>query len=113
MKTETIKAIQSHLKDLERFQKTLFEAGHNFWHCDAVDGEHKRPFHYYQRNKHVNMSTCGTCSDLMENRLKIRKLQRQLGIEQIPLKTNIKEVEHIKRMYVKNASECNPNYSYI
>ncbi len=88
-KTE-IAQLRAHLETLHAFQENLAETGHNFWHCAEQDSAHEMPFYYYQRNKTVTMSTCGTCQQLMANRLKIRAIQRKLNIEQTPLKTNSK-----------------------
>ena len=107
------KALKNHLKDLNEFQDELFDKGHTFWHCDAQDSTHNKPFYYYQINRTTNMSTCSTCHKLIENRKKIRKIEKELGIELTPLTSNFKTEEHLKRMSVKNASDFNPNYSYL
>ena len=106
-------ALYAHLSDLERFQAHLFEQGHTFWFCDAQYSEHNKPFYYYQINRTRHMATCGTCYELIENRKKIRAIQKQLGIELTPLTTNFKETKHVKRMSVSSASDFNPNHSYL
>lgn len=107
------KALLNNIKDLKDFQNHLFENGHDFWHCDAQDKEHKKPFYYFQINRTKHMSTCGTCQKLIENRKKIRAIQKLLGIDQDPLTSNFKEVNHIKRMSVSDSRTANPNYNYI
>jgi hypothetical protein len=49
----------------------------------------------------------------MDNRLKIRKLERLLGLKVTPLKTDFETENHVKRMSVRNSSEFNPNYNYL
>jgi hypothetical protein len=107
------KALENNLKDLKDFQENLFDQGHTFWHCDAVDEQKKMPFYYFQRNRTVNMSTCSVCYKLIENRKKIRAIEKLLGIEQTPLRTTFTVENHIKQMSVSNASEWNPNYNYL
>lgn len=107
------KALKAHLQTLILLQDTLFEKGHDFWHCDSQDEEHKKPFYYYQINRVVNMSTCGTCQKLIENRKRIRSIQKQLGVTLLPLWTNEKSEEHVIRMSVSDSRVCNPNYRYI
>lgn len=104
--------VEKHLETLFRFQEHLFEQGHDFWHCDSMDREKGMPFYYYQRNRTVSMSTCGTCQTLMENRRLIRAIQKQLGLEQNPLTTNHKEVEHVSRVCT-GGGDFNPNFQYI
>lgn len=111
MKNE-IKEAKAHLKTLLRFQEHLIDQGHTFWHCDAVDKEKGMPFYYYQRNRSVSMSTCSVCQSLMENRKLIRSLQKKLGMDQIPLISNIKEKEHVVRVST-GAGLFNPNFQYI
>jgi hypothetical protein len=107
------KLLEEHLKTLWTFQQHLFEQGHTFWHCDAQDEAHNKPFYYYQINKSRNMSTCSTCYQLMENRRKIRAIERQLGLPLTPFITSERKEEHIKRMSVSSSSEWNPNYRYL
>lgn len=115
MENKTLeKAIQDHIDTLKDFQNELFERGHDFWHCDAIDASKGMPFWYYQRNRSVNMSTCGTCQKLMELRRKIRKLESVLfGTPNTPLRTDFKELKHVQRMHVSSSSEFNPNYQYL
>lgn len=113
MDSKLKKALEDNLRDLKEFQEHLFDQGHDFWHCDAVDDTKKMPYYYYQRNRRVHMSTCSTCHKLMDNRLKIRKLERLLGLKVTPLKTEFETENHVKRMSVRNSSEFNPNYNYL
>ena len=90
MTKNEIKLIQDHIKTLENYQQHLFRDGHTFWHCSMQDNEpHNKPFYYYQINRSVTMSTCSTCNALMENRRKIRSLQKLIGTELTPLYTNL------------------------
>lgn len=107
------KALEDNLNNLIEFQNHLFEQGHNFWFCDTEDKDHNKPFYYYQINRTRHMATCGTCYKLIENRKKIRSIQKQLGVELIPLTSDFKETKHIKRMSVSNSSDFNPNHSYL
>jgi len=113
MDKKTKRILKDCLKMLESCQTALFEKGHDFWHCDAQDEAHKKPFYYYQINKSKNMSTCSTCYALMENRKRIRTVQKLLGLPLTPFITDFKEDFHQKRMSVSNSSEWNPNYRYI
>ena len=113
MDKELKKSLENNLKDLKEFQDHLFEQGHTFWFCDSQDEDHKKPFYYYQINRTQNMATCSTCYKLIENRKKIRTIEKILGIELTPLTSNIKEVKHLQRMSVSNGSEWNPNYAYV
>ncbi len=90
-----LKLILNNINTLEKFQENLFERGHTFWHCNAQDVEHNKPFYYYQINKSKHMSTCSTCSQLMENRKEIRRLQKLIGVEQTPLYTNYTDIENL------------------
>lgn len=113
MDKELTKALENNLKDLFDFNESLFDQGHTFWHCDGQDQEHKKPFYYYQINRTTHMSTCSTCYKLIENRKKIRAIQKKLGIDLLPLITNYKEETHVKRISVKNSNDFNPNYNYL
>lgn len=90
MSKKEIAQLRAHLETLQQFQENLANVGHDFWHCADQDATHGMPFYYYQKNKVVTMSTCGTCQQLMANRLKVRAIQRALNIEQTPLRTNTK-----------------------
>jgi len=107
------KALNNNLKDLKEFQNSLFEQGHVFWYCDGQDKQHGKPFYYYQINKTVNMATCHTCYKLIENRKKIRNIEKILGIDLTPLTSNFKETKHLQRMSISSKSEWNPNASYL
>jgi len=107
------KALENNLKDLIEFQEHLFEQGHNFWHCDSVDDAKKMPFYYFQRNRTLNMSTCSICYKLIENRKKIRAIEKQLGIEQTPLRTAFTVESHVKRIFITNNSVWNPNSKFL
>jgi len=113
MDKQTRKALLIALKALEDRQQDLFEMGHTFWHCDAQDDDHKKPFYYYQINRSVGMSTCSTCYKLMENRRAIRKVQKLLGLPLLPFTSNYKVDKHVQNMSVSNASMFNPNYDYL
>ena len=113
MNKELKKALEAHLKTLWEYQQSLFAQGHTFWYCDSQDESHKKPFYYYQINKSVNMATCSTCQTLMENRKKIRAVEKQLGLELTPFYTNHREESHVKNVSVKNKSDFNPNYAYM
>ena len=108
------KALEAHLDTLETIQSQLFDIGHTFWFCDGEDATHNKPFYYYQINRTRNMATCSTCRSLIENRKKIRAIQKQLGIELTPLHTNFKEENHVKRISVRGGGnpDFNPNVSY-
>ena len=88
MDAQLKKALESHLKTLWDYQRSLFERGHTFWFCQGRDTEHNKPFYYYQINKSQQMATCSTCYSLMENRKHIRKIQRDLGLPLTPFYTN-------------------------
>jgi hypothetical protein len=113
MKNKITVQLRKHLADLWDHQQTLFDQGHTFWHCDAQDASHNKPFYYYQINRSTHMSTCSTCYKLMENRKKIREIEKMLNMPQTPLWTDEKQSEHVKRISVKNGSEWNPNFAYI
>lgn len=114
MKTDFIAEI---IKALEDHQSSLFEQGHTFWHCDMADTNTRTnetlPFRYYQTNRSVHMSTCSTCSKLMELRKEIRKWQKLANIYLTPLHTRFTTPDHVKRMSVKDSREYNINYSYL
>lgn len=113
---ETQKALKRCLDSLHDHQATLFEQGHDFWHCDAHDtnsrGEYI-PFRYYQTNRSIHMSTCGTCYKLMELRKQIRQVEKLLSLPLTPLYTKITSKNKVKRMCVNDSSEFNPNYNYL
>lgn len=110
-------AVIAHIQSLEAHQDTLFNQGHVFWHCDAVDSNDRTgeilPFRYYQTNRTVSMSTCTTCIKLIELRKQIRKLQASIGIELTPLRTRITTDTLLKRISVTDKNEYNPNYAYL
>jgi len=110
MNKQFIKAVKEHIKTLREFQDELFERGHTFWYCDAQDNTHNKPFYYFQINRTQHMATCSTCHQLIENRKKIRKLQKSIGIEQDLLYTNYSEEEHVKRVSVNSIHGCNHDY---
>lgn len=107
------KALEEHLKTLKEFQDHLFNQGHTFWHCDAQDASHNKPFYYFQINRSTHMSTCSTCYQLMQNRKKIRAIEKELGLPLTPLTSNIKELEHVKRMSISDKGDFNPNFHYM
>ena len=111
---ETKKAIMAHISALQEHQQTIFEIGHNFWHCATTDKEKSMPFWYYQKNKQVSMSTCGNCQKLMELRKQIRSLQRSIGVPQTPLKTNIVD-ENVQILVCINSqtSQYSPNRAFV
>lgn len=111
MEKEHIKAIKEHIETLRDFQNELMDRGHTFWFCDTQDAEHNKPFYYFQINRTRNMATCSTCYKLIENRKKIRRLQKMIGEQQDPLYTNYRETEHVKRISVKGTG--NVNYEYL
>lgn len=111
MDKKHIKSIKEHIETLRDYQEMLMDKGHDFWFCDAMDEEHNKPFYYFQINKTKAMATCGTCYKLIENRKKIRELQKQIGEKQDPLHTDFKEEEHVKRMSVSGTG--NVNHSYL
>jgi hypothetical protein len=106
-----IKATKDHIETLREYQDSLIDQGHTFWFCDAMDDEHRKPFYFFQINRTRNMATCSTCYKLIENRKKIRKLQKLTGEKQDPLWTNFKEEEHVKRMCVKGSGNVNHEYA--
>lgn len=112
--TITEKYLLSHLETLKEFQSHLFQQGHTFWHCDSQDEEHKKPFYYYQINRSKHMSTCSTCYKLMENRKKIREVEKLLNVPLTPFITNHTDQNHVKRMNVSGGSRggFNVNHSY-
>lgn len=109
---QVVKAIKSHIETLRSFQEKLFNQGHTFWHCDAEDEAHNKPFYYFQINKTRDMSTCSTCYQLIENRKKIRNLQKMIGEQQDPLYTNFTSEAHIKKISVNRNSGVNFDYLY-
>lgn len=106
-------AVLAHIATLEAFQDHIFEQGHTFWHCAMRDTTTGKPFAYYQANRGVQMSTCGNCQKLMELRREIRKLQKQIGVEQTPLRTNITGENVLPRISVNNNSIYNPSYQFL
>lgn len=113
MVKEVKRELERHLDTLWEYQQHLFDQGHTFWHCDSQDRSHNKPFYYYQINRSTNMSTCSTCYKLMENRKKIRSIEKLMGKWLTPLWTNHTEDNIKKRMSVSNSSEFNPNYQYL
>lgn len=111
------KALEDHLETLLDFQDEMFKKGHTYWHCDSSDYNERMdeylPFRYYQTHRSKNMSTCGTCYRLMENKLKIRAIQKKLGLPVQPLRTRIASEEKIHHMSISDTSEWNPNYRYL
>ncbi|MDA3854133.1 MAG: hypothetical protein PF444_07835 [Bacteroidales bacterium] len=107
---EYIKSVKEHIETLRDFQESLMDAGHTFWFCDAMDDEHKKPFYYFQINRTRNMATCSTCYKLIENRKKIRRLQKMIGEKQDPLHTNFKELEHVKRISISSKGSVTHTY---
>ena len=104
---------KNHLKSLINHYQDLMEQGHTFWFCSSRDEDKGRPFYYVQIHRSEHMATCSTCQKLMELKNKIRKLQAEIGVEQWPLRWNIKKDEYKPRLSVQNASDFNPNYVYL
>ena len=101
------KNILAHINTLLEFQQHIFAQGHTFWHCAMRDTETGKPFAYYQENRTMGMSTCSNCQKLMELRRKIRKLQKGIGVEQMPIRTNIKDEQFVDIVTVQNIHNLN------
>ena len=117
MDNKYIESVLANIKSIQDHQSTIFEMGHDFWHCDAVDKNDKTgeylPFRYYQTNRTVSMSTCGNCQKLMELRREIRKLQKSIGIPLTPLNTRETSENEVKMVSVKGgATAFNYTASY-
>ena len=73
------KYIKAQIKSLERNSAHLYDMGHSFWHCAAIDNDKNKSFYYVSINRTRHMSTCSNCEQIMNNNRLIIHLKKQLN----------------------------------